>query len=703
MEFTEKKLVELLGVSQPALFKALKSCDYELKEVEGSTKKVKHYKLEELPERYKERLKEQGIEVAPKENKPTDISKANFTSVYLLAHPEKQRAAVLKCKLVEFYMKKDSTLNTQKWLEQTLQNSLEFDELGGVSLKQLYDWFKKYREAKARGVNVVEEFVDTRGAKSGVKSLSDEQKETAERYFVKTSRPMISEVHRNMCHKYGEAMASYDALNNYYKEWKRQNPLLYLFSKSPDDYKNKYQPAYGNESEKAKYRNHYWELDSTPADVVCDDGKRYAIIAALDVHTRRVVFHVSETSSSYSISQLLRKTIIKWGIPENVVIDNGRDYTSNHFESICVNLGINMVVVPPFSGECKPHVERVFGTLSRELFEQIPGYIGHNVAQRAELQARKSFAHKIGSQQKWREEQKLKSKEEKQAWRDAWKLKKENLGLELNILLSADELQSWCDRWADKLYEQREHKGIKTSPINKWNKDTSPVQSVPDVRMLDMLLGESAVRVVGKKGIAFDGCNYAHIELVELTGKSVFVMAPDDMGYILVYDENMKFVCLAEDLEHTGKSRYVAKRAKARHLAMTRQLDKIVKEAQSFNDASIMERLEAVSDVVESQTVAVTKHTQMVDALLESSREIETRDAKALEESNHYDFTQRDEQGLPPKVLANGRPAFKSYQERFMWVLENPQQKNDKDEKLMQDNPEVYEMVHEEFLKRRAS
>jgi hypothetical protein len=701
MDFTIKKLEELLNISHVALVKALKSCDYELKEVEGSTKKVKHYKLSDLPERYITKLKDQGIEV--QEEASTNISQAKFTNVYLLASPEKQKVAVLKCKLIEFYMKKDSNLNTQKWLDKTLRNSLEFDELGSVSLKQLYDWYKKYRDAKAKGTNVVEAFIDTRGAKRGVKALSDEQKETAERYFVKTSRPMMSEVYRNMCHTFGDTMPSYDVLNSYYKEWKRLNPLLYAFSKSPDDYKNKYQPAYGNESEKAKYKNHYWELDSTPADVICEDGKRYAVIAAIDVYSRRVVFHVAESSSSYTISQLLRKTIIKWGIPENVVIDNGKDYTSNHFESICVNLGVNMVIVPPFSGECKPHVERVFGTLSRELFEQVPGYIGHNVAQRAELQARKSFAHKIQSQEKWREDQKLKTSEEKQIWRDAWKLKKENLGLELNVLLSADELQSWCDRWADKLYEQREHKGIKTSPINKWNKNLSPVQTVPDVRMLDMLLGESAIRKVGKKGIAFDGCNYAHVELIEHTSKNVFVMAPDDMGYILVYDEKMKFICIAEDLEHTGKSRYVAKKAKAKHLSMTRQLDKIIKEAQSFNDTSIMDRLEAVSDVIPSETFAVTKHTEMVTALLESSKEIEAADNKALDKSNHYDFTQRDEEGLPPKVLANGRPPFKSYQERFMWVLENPEQKNDKDEQLMQDNPEIYEMVYQEFSKRKIS
>jgi len=694
MEFTSKDLQELLGIKHNNVNKALKDTDYTLKEVEGSTKKVKHYKLEDLPDRYKEKLKEKDIEIEPKED--THISKANFTQTYLLADPIKQQKAILKCRLVEFYFKRDRSLNQKKWLDKTLFNDIEFDELGVVSIKQLNDWIKKYNTAKAMGTNVVEAFIDTRGAKKGVKALDDIQKDTAIRYFLKSNRPVISEVHRNMCHTFGDTMPSYDVLNNFYAQWKHQNPILHEFSKSPDSAKNKYLAAYGDMSARAKYRNHFVELDSTPADIVCDDGKRYAIIAALDVHTRRVIFHVSETSSSFSISQLLRKYILKLGIPENVVIDNGRDYTSNHFQSICLNLGINMDVVPPFSGECKPHVERIFGTLSRELFEQIPGYIGHNVAQRAEIQARQSFAHKILSKEKWREQQKLKTKEEKDAWRDAWKLKKENLGLQLNILLSPDELQLWCDNWANKMYEQRVHKGIKAKPLDRWNKQVAPVESISDTRMLDLLLGESSIRKVGKKGIAYDGCQYAHMDLVEYTGKSVFVMAPSDLGYILVYDENMKFICTAEDLEFMGQDRQKVKGARQKSLALMRKLDKIVKEAESIKDTTIMDRIEAVKDEVSTPTIAVTKHTKMVDALLESSAEIEAKDKETLKESKKYDFKNKDKNNQPTKVLASGRPIFNSAYDRFIWVLQNDDWTH-KDEIQSKKHPEMFKLAKEEL------
>lgn len=697
MDFTEKKLAELLNIAQQAVSKALKNIHFELKVVDGSTKPVKHYLYNDLPQRYKDKLVELGVvkEEKKDDSKLTNISKANFTKKYLLASPTKQKEAIAKCKLVEFYRKKTSSLNQKNWLEQTLKNDISFDILGSVSLKQLNDWIRKYKEAEDKRINIVESFIDTRGASKGVKALDKTQQDTAVRYFLRASRPRISEIYRNMCHSFGDLMPSYDALNNFYKEWKRKNPLLNEFAKSPDSAKNKFLAAYGSADAKANYKNQFWELDSTPADVICADGKRYSVLAAIDIFSRRVVFHVAETSSSYSVSQLLRKAILKLGIPENVVVDNGKDYTSNHFESICTNLKINMNVVPPFSGDCKPHVERVFGTMARELFEQIPGYIGHSVAERQELQARKSFADKIKAQEKWRKEHALKTDEEKKAFRDAWKIKKENIGLDLTILLNPDELQSWIDNWTDKLYEQREHKGIKAKPISKWNDDPTAVQSIPDIRMLDLLLGESMIRRVGKKGIAFDGCNYAHINLVEFTGHQVYIMAGYDMGYILVYDENMNFICIAEDLENMGKDRYQVRGAKKKSQQLLRQIDKIIKEAQKIKDTTILDRIEAVEQVIDTNTIVVAKHTETIDRLLKDSIQIEQIDKKELEKSNRYDFKNKDEDGKATKILPSGRPVFESYFDRFVWDLKN-NRVDHTTKKLAEKYPSIWEMAEKE-------
>nr|WP_306458742.1 transposase family protein [Aliarcobacter vitoriensis] len=612
-----------------------------------------------------------------------------------MSSPIKQEIALARCKLIKFYLMRKSNTNRMKWLKETLKNNIEFDCLGSVTERQLNIWLRKYKEAEISGSNVVEIFIDKRGASSGagIKSLDDKMKEVAIAYFIKDSIINISEIYLNMKHKFGGLMPSYDVLNRFYREWKDKNPLIYEFSKSPDSAKNKYMPAFGKADEKAKYKNHYWELDSTPADIICSDGKRYTILAAIDVFTRRVVFHIADSSSSYTISQLLRKAIIKFGIPENVIIDNGKDYTSNHFMSVCYNLKINPIIVPPFSGDKKPHVERIFGTLSRQLFMQVPGFIGANVSQKAQIQARQSFAQKINSIEAWRRLNASRTDEEKRLIKDAWKIKKENLGLRLEVLKTADELQDLCDKWVSNLYEQEKHGGLGISPVMKWNRCPFSVKSIPNTSMLNLLLGESITRKVGKKGIALDGLMYCHDDLVDYMGQNVFLLVPDDMGYIFVHQTNMEFICIAEDPAYTGQSRSMAKRAAKKWNALTKHLDKMLHEAKNLADITIIDRIEAVKDRVETHTIAVTKRSEVIDAVIKNTPVIEAEDLKALEKSNKYDFKNKDEEGKPQKVLESGRPQFKGKVERFIWILENPEQMNEKDKELMDKYPDLYEIA----------
>ena len=697
MEFTAKDLIDKLNLTKMAVSKALKNIHFELKVVEGSTKPVKHYLYNDLPQRYKDKLVELGVvkEEKKDDSKLTNISKANFTNVYLMAGPIKQEIALARCKLIKFYLMRKLNTNRMTWLKETLKNNIEFDCLGDVTQRQLDTWLRKYKEAEASGANLVEIFIDTRGAVAGagVKSLDDKMKEVAIAYFVKDSIINISEIYLNMKHKFGELLPSYDVLNRFYKDWKEKNPLLYEFAKSPDSAKNKYMPAIGNASEKAKYKNHYWELDSTPADIICSDGKRYTVLAAIDVYTRRVVFHVAESSSSFTISQLLRKAILKLGIPENVVIDNGKDYTSNHFMSVCYNLKINPIIVPPFSGDKKPHIERIFGTLSRQLFMQVPGFIGANVSQRTQIQARASFAQKINSIEAWRRLNASRTDEEKNSIKDAWKIKKENLGLRLEVLKTPDELQDLLDKWVLNIYEQEKHGGLGISPVMKWNRCPISVKSIPDPSILNLLLGESFTRKVLKKGIAVDGLTYWHENLIDYMGQNVFILVPDDMGYIFVHQTDMQFICIAEDPAHTGQSRAMAKKAAQRWNALTKHLDKMLHEAKNLADVTIEHRIEAVKYRVETHTVAVTKRSEVIDAAIRNAPVIEAEDLKALEKSTKYDFKTKDEDGKVAKVLPSGRPAFKGKVERFIWVLENPKQMNEKDKELMEKYPDLYEIA----------
>ncbi|WP_048753969.1 integrase catalytic domain-containing protein, partial [Crocosphaera watsonii] len=95
-------------------------------------------------------------------------------------------------------------------------------------------------------------------------------------------------------------------------------------------------PAFGSYSRNLERPNELWELDSSPTDIYLSyqdhDGafkrKRFALIACIDVFTRRTKIRVAETSNSEEIALLLRDCILDWGLPGTLKMDNGKDYAS---------------------------------------------------------------------------------------------------------------------------------------------------------------------------------------------------------------------------------------------------------------------------------------------------------------------------------------------------------------------------------------
>ena len=55
--------------------------------------------------------------------------------------------------------------------------------------------------------------------------------------------------------------------------------------------------------------------------MICADGKRYAIVAALDIMSRRGRVLVVPSSWATAIAALLRRCILECGVPETVRTD----------------------------------------------------------------------------------------------------------------------------------------------------------------------------------------------------------------------------------------------------------------------------------------------------------------------------------------------------------------------------------------------
>ncbi|MDE0696773.1 MAG: DDE-type integrase/transposase/recombinase [Boseongicola sp.] len=299
---------------------------------------------------------------------------------------------------------------------------------------------------------------------------------------------------------------------------------------NPDEWKSKHLPAYGSRSEHVTALNALWELDSTLADVMCSDGKRYALLVCIDVWSRRARAVLAPTSSARDLAAtLLRRCLLELGKPECVVSDNGKDYTSRHLSGVFLDLNVAHVLTPPFSPEKKPHVERFIKTISHGLFAHLPGFVGHNVAQGQAIRAKDAFGQR------------------------------RSLGHASRH--SVEELQAKIDQWNEFVYERDPHSDLGCSPWQKaagWNGEVVTVNEAG----LDILLAPppkgGEFRVVGKSGVKCETGMYVDGALGPWVGERVKVRVdPTERGIIYLFapEPGGAFICTAKDVHLLGKER----------------------------------------------------------------------------------------------------------------------------------------------------
>jgi len=174
------------------------------------------------------------------------------------------------------------------------------------------------------------------------------------------------------------------------------------------------QPSFGNVW---SYPNQQWEVDATPLDLMVkipldehgnkdfhsrdtsadfevvdlskksNTNSRVTLTRVIDNFSKASVHMITQSSNSYANARLLYKAFSILGMPETIRSDQGSDYISEHMQSSIESLGINSIILPPASGDQKGTIERSFRTLQHSAhFENLPGFIGHNVNQRQHLE-----------------------------------------------------------------------------------------------------------------------------------------------------------------------------------------------------------------------------------------------------------------------------------------------------------------------------
>lgn len=294
-------------------------------------------------------------------------------------------------------------------------------------------------------------------------------------------------------------------IQHYVAKLKDEERVALTKLSDPDRYRSTMAPSGIGTYRWISEPNALWQIDASPVDALCVDG-RHTIYACIDIATRRTVLYVSRTPRASAVALLIRKAIMAWGVPDTIKTDNGSDFVAEDTKRLFASLGIEMQLSDAYSPQQKGHVERVIKTFQHDCATLLPGFIGHNVADRKRIEDRKSFAARLG----------------------------EDTAEAFGVTLTGAQLQDYVDRWAET-YEQRQHSALGMSPMLAAASSKRPIRSV-DPRALDLLLMPVAgVRTVTKYGIRVDGYHYV-INTADPGDRVVVRMDPADAGRVIAFD-----------------------------------------------------------------------------------------------------------------------------------------------------------------------
>ena len=274
------------------------------------------------------------------------------------------------------------------------------------------------------------------------------------------------------------------------------------------------------------------QMDHTVLDLFIVDTKtrwpigRPCVTTMMDLNTRTICgFHVGFDPPSYLsdmcclYNAFSSKSYVaekypgihnKWpnhGLCERLILDNGKDFASSHFQNTANHLGFTITYAPPREPWKKGTIERSFKTMNVSFINNIPGAVYTEIMDRLEQ-------HKSGYNPQ----------------KDAV--------LDLNDFVEA------MHKWIIDDYHQSYHRNLMNTPQKAWEDGTAEYSliQIPSIHDLRVVLGMTFTRTIQRDGVQFENLYYHNKQLAlmreKYKGQKVTIKVdPMDISKIHVYDE----------------------------------------------------------------------------------------------------------------------------------------------------------------------
>lgn len=282
------------------------------------------------------------------------------------------------------------------------------------------------------------------------------------------------------------------------------------------------------------------EIDHSPLDLFVIDERtnlplgRPTVTIALDRYSRMPVgMHVGfQGPSVHAVLRCLRHAIVPkadlrdrypdlqndWpchGKIRELVCDNGQEFHSDELKKVAFELGMIVTFCPKRQPWFKGAVERFLKTLNFQFAHALPGT---------------SFA-------RW--------------------FHREDYDPQEQALITYDQLLHVLTRWIVDIYARSLHRGINTTPHEKWLAGAARFPPVlpSSIEDIDITIGETHIRTLSHQGIELDNLRYNDLALLQIRSKhgprvKVDIISYfDDVSRIAVIDPDTKIPIIVSALD----------------------------------------------------------------------------------------------------------------------------------------------------------
>lgn len=302
--------------------------------------------------------------------------------------------------------------NYNKFLKQALKDGMKKGEAMVTFITQWNIEHPEFHITKSSFYRWIHEsprgdptkLVDKRGGHNrGESKIPEKYKKIFDSFYLRETQPKFQfcfrmtqmEANRN-----GETIPKVKAFQNYVKSI--PPAVITRFRKGEKAYKDKYENFIERDYE-SLHPNEYWVSDHHIWDVFVriPDGKgNWKLVRPwgtywIDQRTRKILssYLRPESPNSDIVLYTFKSAVEQFGIPENVLLDNGKDYKAHDLfnqedndrveSALASGLGIKTTYAIPYNAKAKL-IERFFRTAEGQFGKLFPSYAGSNAKQRPE-------------------------------------------------------------------------------------------------------------------------------------------------------------------------------------------------------------------------------------------------------------------------------------------------------------------------------